>query len=85
MFKKKGQNDKISLKMKLALVCDDNWVECPKHIYLVNNSKQFPIRLNFADLSEGKFHYTQIKAYDVENMNKLCIFKIPITIIKPIR
>ena len=55
--------------MKLALVCDDNWVECPKHIYLVNNSKQFPIRLNFADLSEGKFHYTQIKAYDVENMN----------------
>lgn len=70
--------------MRLALTCDEHWIEVPKHIYMVNSSKQFVARIRVDDLDEGKVYYTQIKAYDVENPNKSCIFKIPITIIKPL-
>lgn len=70
--------------MKVALISEDSWVECPKNVYVVNNSKQFSIKINLGELPEGRFHYTQIKAYDVENISKSCVFRIPITIIKPI-
>jgi tripeptidyl-peptidase-2 len=71
--------------MQVALTCDDTWIECPKHIYMVNGAKQFTVRINLDELCEGKFYYTQIKAYDIENLSKSCIFKIPVTIIKPIK
>ena len=84
MFSKQDQKDKISLKIKIALKCEDSWVECPKHLYLANDSTLFSITLNFDELSEGKFYYSEIKAYDVDNLSRSCLFKVPLTIIKPI-
>lgn len=82
------QKDKISLNRKLALVCDNNdnatqWVEFPPHLYIVNSQKQFFIRIKAKELEDGRHYSTFVKAYDIDNPNMGCIFKIPINVIKP--
>jgi hypothetical protein len=42
------------------------------------------IRIHADSLDEDKFHFAQIKAYDVENIDKGYVFKIPISVIKPL-
>jgi hypothetical protein len=82
------QKEKISLNRRLALVCEDpsvtsTWLEVPSHLYLVNGSRSFFVRIRAADLDEGKCYFTQIKAFDLEDPKRACLFKIPITIVKP--
>lgn len=82
------QKEKISLNRKLALVIENNdnatqWIECPSHLYLVNSSRQFFIRIRANELEEGRFYYTLIKAYDMEDPKKPCLFRVPITVVKP--
>lgn len=76
------------MNRKIALVIDDNdngkqWVECPAHIYIVNSLKNIYVRIRANELEEGRCYFTQIKGYDVDDPKKTCLFKIPITIIKP--
>ena len=79
------QKEKMSLKRKLALAVADSvsWLECPSHLYIVNGSRNFFIRIRAGELDEGKHYFTQINAYDLEDPNRACLFKIPITVVKP--
>jgi tripeptidyl-peptidase-2 len=70
--------------MRLALVCDETWVECPKHLYLTNSVRSFIVRVHADDLEEDKFHFAQIMAYDVDSVEKGYVFKIPISVVKPL-
>ena len=81
------QKEKISLNRQLALVCDDpsvTWLEIPSHLYIVNGSRSFFVRIRAGELEEGQCHFAQIKAYDLEDPKRACLFKMPITIVKPI-
>jgi hypothetical protein len=83
-----GRKEKLALNKKLALVCDNNdngeqWIEYPAHLYLVNSSRTFYVRVRANELAEGKCYFTQIKAYDMDDPKKSCLFKIPITVVKP--
>lgn len=60
-----------------------NCIEYPEHLYLVNSSRQFHIRIRANELEEGKHYFTQLKAFDLEDPKRPCLFKIPITIVKP--
>lgn len=79
----KVQQEKISLNMRLALVCDDSWVECPPHLYIVNGSRNFYVRVRANELEEGKFYFSQVKAINLDADDKPCVFKIPISVVKP--
>jgi tripeptidyl-peptidase II len=72
------------LNKKLALVCDADWIEHPAHLYLVNSSRQVHVRVHADKLEEGGAYFTTIKAYDIEDPARACLFKIPITVIKPL-
>lgn len=58
-------------------------VECPSHLFIYNSSKQFSVRIHPNELAEGKVYFTQIKAYDLDDPKMSCLFKIPITVVKP--
>ncbi len=83
------QKEKISLNRRLALVCemfDSNglqWVECPAHLYMVNSARQIFVKIKANQLEEGKHYFAQIKAYDIDEPKMGCLFKIPITVVKP--
>ncbi len=72
------------MNVRLALVCDETWIECPKHLYLTNSNRSFFIRVHADDLEEDKFHFGQIKAFDVDNIEKGFLFKIPVSVVKPL-
>ncbi len=82
------QKEKISFTRKIGLICDNNdngnsWIECPDHLFLYNSSRQFYVRIFANELEEGKCYFTQIKAYDLDDPKMTCLFKIPITVVKP--
>jgi hypothetical protein len=58
------------------------WVECPPYLYVVNGPRQFHIRINPKQLQEGRVYFTLVKAYDLDDPKKSCLFKIPITVVK---
>ena len=71
--------------MRLALVCEDSWVECPPHLYIVNGTRSFFVRIRANELEQGKCYFTQVKAINLDSDLRPCVFKIPITVIKPFR
>lgn len=82
-----GQKEKISLNRRLALIWENeegvrNWLECPNYFYLVNSSRQFPIRIRANELEDGRVYFTHVKAIDLEDPKMPCLFKIPITVVK---
>lgn len=84
----KDQKEKLALNRKIALVVDDDdngksWVECPAHIYVVNSAKNIYVKVRANELEEGRVYFTQIRGYDIEDPKRTCLFKIPITVVKP--
>lgn len=79
----RSQQDRIALNMRLALVCSETWIECPSHLYMVNSQRSFFIRIHADQLQENNVYFTQIKAINLDSDSKTCVFKIPITIVKP--
>ncbi|XP_058803991.1 tripeptidyl-peptidase 2 isoform X2 [Phymastichus coffea] len=73
---------KIDFNMRLAMVCDAAWIHFPTHFNLMHMSRAFAVRVDAAALQEGA-HFTSIRAFDVTNVNKGPIFRIPITVVQP--
>ena len=59
------------------------WVECPAHIYVVNCPKNIYVKVRANELDEGRVYFTQIKGYDIEDPKRTCLFKLPVTVVKP--
>ena len=78
----------MALNRKIALVVDSNdngknWIECPPHIYMVNSAKNIHVRVRANELEEGRCSFTQICGYDIDDPKKTCLFRIPVTVVKP--
>ncbi|XP_034947596.1 tripeptidyl-peptidase 2 isoform X1 [Chelonus insularis] len=73
---------KINFNLRLSLVCEAPWVQYPSHFELMHMSRAFTVRVDAVKLSEG-VHCTNIRAYDVENIEKGPVFTIPITVVQP--
>ncbi|OXU24497.1 hypothetical protein TSAR_010597 [Trichomalopsis sarcophagae] len=73
---------KIDFNIRLTMLCDAPWVQCPTHFDLMHMPRAFAIRVDGTSLSEGAY-FTSIRAYDVTNIDKGPIFRIPITVIQP--
>ncbi|KAH0553976.1 tripeptidyl-peptidase 2 isoform X2 [Cotesia glomerata] len=74
---------KINFNLRLSLVCDAAWVQFPSHFELMHMSRAFTVRIDGVKLPEG-VHATNIRAYDVENVEKGPVFSIPITVVQPL-
>lgn len=73
---------KINFCLHITLVCKGTFVSCPQHLDLSNSARVFSVKVDTKDLPYG-VHRTQIEAYDVSNVEKGPLFKIPITVIQP--
>ncbi|XP_014208208.1 tripeptidyl-peptidase 2 isoform X2 [Copidosoma floridanum] len=73
---------KIDFNVRFTLVSDATWVHFPTHFDLMHMSRAFAIRVDAGSLPEG-VHYTSIRAYDVTNVDKGPVFRIPITVVQP--
>ena len=74
---------KIDFSIRLSLICDVPWVQFPTHFELMNMPRSFAVRVDAAKLSEG-VHSAIIRAYDVNNVDKGPVFRIPITVVQPL-
>lgn len=73
---------KINFNLKLSLVSDASWVHFPSHFDLMYMPRAFAIRVDGSNLPEGVYS-TSIRAYDVTNVEKGPVFRIPVTLIQP--
>lgn len=73
---------KIDFCLRLTLVCEAAYVNCPAHLELTNIARIFSVKVDAKDLPPG-VHSTYIKAYDVNFVQKGPVFKIPITVVQP--
>uniref|UniRef100_A0ABD2WWK7 Tripeptidyl-peptidase 2 n=1 Tax=Trichogramma kaykai TaxID=54128 RepID=A0ABD2WWK7_9HYME len=73
---------KINFNVRITMVCDAPWVHYPTHFDLMHMPRAFAIRIDGTSLPEG-VHFTSIRAYDVSNVDKGPLFRIPITVVQP--
>ncbi|XP_015124939.1 tripeptidyl-peptidase 2 isoform X1 [Diachasma alloeum] len=74
---------KINFNLRLSLVCDASWVQFPSHFELMHMSRAFTVRIDAVKLNDG-VHATNIRAYDVTNVEKGPVFTIPVTVVQPL-
>ncbi|KAK9889317.1 hypothetical protein WA026_004596 [Henosepilachna vigintioctopunctata] len=73
---------KINFNIKFALISDAGYVSSPTHLDLSNIARVFAVKIDTSTLATG-VHSTFIRGYDVSNVEKGPLFKIPITVIIP--
>ncbi|XP_014663971.1 PREDICTED: tripeptidyl-peptidase 2-like [Priapulus caudatus] len=76
--------DKISFCMRLNLICNATWVSAPSHLQLMNMTRMFTVKIDPTGLDIG-VHYTEIQGYDISNPSKGPVFRVPVTVIIPMR
>ncbi|KAM3727921.1 Tripeptidyl-peptidase [Dirofilaria immitis] len=84
-FKPESDNDaKIAFEKHLVLTCVASYVKYPKQFTLMHQEREFTISLDPIGLEAGIAHFTEICAYDSENVSLGPLFRIPITVIVPL-
>uniref|UniRef100_A0A1I8F0V4 Tripeptidyl-peptidase 2 n=1 Tax=Wuchereria bancrofti TaxID=6293 RepID=A0A1I8F0V4_WUCBA len=84
-FKPESDNDaKIAFEKHLVLTCVASYVKYPKQFTLMHQEREFTISLDPVGLEAGVAHFTEICAYDSENISFGPLFRIPITVIIPL-
>ena len=76
------QEAKIDYELRLNLVSSCDWIKAPQNVLLVQSGKIISVQVDPTRLAQG-VHVEFIRAYDVNNPQKGCIFKIPVTVVKP--
>ena len=56
----KENEEKIKFEKHLILHCDAPYVSCPKALELMNQSRNFLVKVNPAGLTKGVIHYTEV-------------------------
>jgi len=81
------QEVKIKFGCRLSLICDPpaSYVQHGKYLDLAYNDRTFDIRIDPSHLKEDQAHFTELQAFDINQINAGPLARFPITIIKPIR
>eukprot|EP00742_Colponemidia_sp_Colp-10_P008114 GILJ01008758.1.p1 GENE.GILJ01008758.1~~GILJ01008758.1.p1 ORF type:complete len:1249 (+),score=195.85 GILJ01008758.1:73-3819(+) len=74
---------KINFELMIRLESTAPWVNVASHLMLMNNGRQFDIRVDPTHLPEG-VHYAEVLGYDSTNESRGPLFRLPITVVKPI-
>ena len=76
------QQAKISYEMRLSLESSCDWITAPSKVLLVQSGKLISVQVDPTKLCPG-VHVEFIRAYDENNRQKGCVFKIPVTVVRP--
>ncbi|EDV19912.1 uncharacterized protein TRIADDRAFT_61672 [Trichoplax adhaerens] len=74
---------KANLEYRISLVPTATWIDAPKYFMLNNSARSFDIKVDTSDLRPGA-HYSEICGYDSACIELGPLFRIPITVTKPI-
>ncbi|CAI5948872.1 unnamed protein product [Closterium sp. NIES-65] len=74
---------KALFERTLKLVPTTDWVKAPDLLLLPNNGRNFYVRVDPSSLSPG-LHYAELRAIDTANEWQGALFRIPITVVKPL-
>lgn len=74
---------KLSLHLRLALKCDQPWVQLPTHLLLLSEARTFAVRVDPRGLAPG-VHLAEITGVDAERSDREgSLFSFPITVVVP--
>ncbi|CAI5497235.1 unnamed protein product, partial [Closterium sp. Naga37s-1] len=74
---------KALFERTLKLVPTADWVKAPDLLLLPNNGRNFYVRVDPSSLPPG-LHYAELRAIDTANEWQGALFRIPITVVKPL-
>lgn len=77
------RTDRLEIEQKLLLRCPANWVRAPDVLLMHHNGRGFELELDPRSLPEG-LHYTEVQAFDATAEWRGPLFRVPITVIKPL-
>ncbi|KAK0406354.1 hypothetical protein QR680_018523 [Steinernema hermaphroditum] len=75
---------KLNFERHFLLECDAPYVQYPKCLELGAHARGFSIRIDPTELTPGVPFYTEIRGIDADRKSLGPLFRVPITIIKPI-
>lgn len=81
------QDVKIKYNCRLSFVCEPpvSYVQHGKYLDLAFNDRTLDIRIDPSNLKEDQVHFTELQAFDSNEINAGPLARFPITIIKPIK
>ncbi|CAI5460083.1 unnamed protein product [Closterium sp. Yama58-4] len=74
---------KALFECTLKLVPTADWVKAPDLLLLPNNGRNFYVRVDPSSLPPG-LHYAELRAIDTANEWQGALFRVPITVVKPL-
>ncbi|PRW39066.1 Tripeptidyl-peptidase 2 isoform A [Chlorella sorokiniana] len=77
------RSDRLGVEHKLLLLCTAHWVKAPAVLLLHHNGRGFEVELDPTALPEG-LHYAELQAFDAIAEWRGPLFRLPITVIKPL-
>ncbi|KAI8365920.1 subtilase family-domain-containing protein [Radiomyces spectabilis] len=75
---------KFDYEARIALIASTSWISTPDYLYLHSGGNAFQIKVDPTALKEGEFHYGEVLGYDTKNPERGPLFKVPVSVIKPI-
>lgn len=75
--------DKVAFELRCNLEPTARWIECADHLLLMHGGRRLDIRIDPTRLPPGAY-YEEIRGYDATNPERGPIFRIPITVIRPL-
>jgi len=84
MFRESAANaEKIGFQMRVTLRSTADWVEVGSYLVLSESGETFEVRVDPTDLEPGA-HYAEVHGYDARSPERGPIFRLPVTVIRPI-
>ncbi|CAD5208109.1 unnamed protein product [Bursaphelenchus xylophilus] len=75
-----------NFNIPVRLSSADSYVSYPKNIYLTNNETLFQLKVDHSNLEAGKVYFTEVVGHDASaEPSAGPIFRVPITVIKPLK
>lgn len=78
-----AKSDKVAFEMYVELVPSDRWIQVGRHVALMQEGRTFQISVNTEYLGYEQ-HYGEIKAFDTTNKDRGPLFRVPITVLRPV-
>ncbi|KAK9809052.1 hypothetical protein WJX72_008467 [[Myrmecia] bisecta] len=77
-------SERLAVEDKLHLSSTAAWVACPSALLLPHGGRGFEVRVDPSQLAEG-LHYAEVVGVDSKAPWRGPLFRLPITVIKPLR
>ncbi len=74
---------KVGYELRCKLESTARWIECADYMLLMHGGRRLDVRVDPTGLAPGAY-YEEIRGYDAMNPERGPLFRIPITVIRPV-